>query len=325
MMPFRDLPPDLFPKIYLQHTLNRGQTSHAYLFAGPGQEDALSLALALSQALVCPNPHPHPVDGCGTCLACRQVASGTHPDVHRIATKGRTLKVEDIRRLRDRLSRMSVAGEGQVAILEEAHKLSREGANALLKTLEEPPGPTTFLLLSSQPSQLPTTILSRVQTLFFPLDPQARKGLSPQDNLALLLKDSQGYPLDQEEDLLTRALAMRQDLFDLLVHMDKVGPDRIAVFSGPMRKDKSLIPLAVRLAKSFYVDGLALAYDSKGPFFHSESPDTFGRLPLMPDILEEILKACDQALLRLAANVDGEHSLFLLLTRISRLVQTGSK
>lgn len=311
-MPFRDLPPHLFPGVYLQNRLDRGMASHAYLLAGSGQEEAKKVALAYAQTLFCLEPTSDPRDACGHCQACHQVETLTHPDLHWLASQGRTLKIDDIRRLRANLSRTSHGGKGQVAVLDQAHQLTREGANALLKVLEEPPGPVTFFFLSDRSEGLPATILSRLQTLYFPMDPQAHKGLGSEAKLRALMGP------DQEEDCFGEALKMRQALFGLLPRLGEAGADAIADFTGPLRRQDDLILLAVRLTKSFYADGLALAYDGPGPFRHPESPAAFQRQPLSATVLETILADCDQALFRLDAHVDGEHCLFLLLMTISQ-------
>jgi len=104
---------------------------------------------------------------CGHCAGCRRVAADQHPDLVRIhlIEDSRQLRIEQVRELADELSLTSHQGGYKVGILSPADALNRFAANALLKTLEEPPARTLLILVASQPSRLPATILSRCQRL----------------------------------------------------------------------------------------------------------------------------------------------------------------
>jgi DNA polymerase-3 subunit delta' len=118
---------------------------------------AASVALCLS-----PNEAP-----CGKCLGCTRVANNQHPDLIRVhpTEDSKQLRIEQVRELSQGLSLTSHQGGYKVAILSPADSMNRFAANALLKTLEEPPQRTLLILVASQPSRLPATILSRCQKL----------------------------------------------------------------------------------------------------------------------------------------------------------------
>lgn len=127
---------------------------HAYLLVGPPGSGAPVLARAFAAALLCPD------GGCGTCNVCRRTLAGSHPDLTEIERSGAALSVGDAGRVVRLAQRRPLEGARQVIVIGDVH-LARVAAPVLLKTLEEPPGPTVFVLLSeSVPAEL-ATIASR--------------------------------------------------------------------------------------------------------------------------------------------------------------------
>jgi len=122
------------------------------------------LALWAAQLVLCTQGAAAP---CGECLACRRVEARAHPDLTMLVPEesGRQLRIEQVRELGAELSLTSHAGGYKVGILSPADALNRFAANALLKTLEEPQPRTLLILVATQPSRLPPTILSRCQRL----------------------------------------------------------------------------------------------------------------------------------------------------------------
>ena len=108
-----------------------------------------------------------PESPCGNCIACRRVLAWQHPDLMRVAPleDSRQIRIEQLRELAADLALTSHAGGWRVAILSPADSLNRFAANALLKTLEEPPPRTLLMLVATEPSRLPATVLSRCQRL----------------------------------------------------------------------------------------------------------------------------------------------------------------
>ncbi len=150
-------------KEVLQAALQHGRTGHAYLFSGPRGVGKTTTARLLAMALNCEAAGAKP---CGQCESCLAVREGGHPDVIELDAASNN-SVEDIRELRERTTLASMRGGARVWILDEAHMLSKAAANALLKTLEEPPAGLVFILATTEPEKLPPTVLSRCQHFRF--------------------------------------------------------------------------------------------------------------------------------------------------------------
>ena len=147
-----------------------GRAPHAVLFVGPGSVGKTTLALDLAAGLLCGDPDPS-ARPCRVCRGCRQVASGNHPDLHRLAPDGpggqvRIGKSTDpepgtVRHLIGELALLPVEGGARVAIVEQAHRLNDDAQNALLKMLEEPPAGVTIVLCADDEECLLPTVRSR--------------------------------------------------------------------------------------------------------------------------------------------------------------------
>jgi DNA polymerase-3 subunit gamma/tau len=152
-------------KEVLVSAVRRGRTGHAYLFSGPRGVGKTTTARLLAMAVNCEREDPGERP-CGTCASCRLVQQGSHPDVTELDAASNN-SVDDVRDLREKVGLASLRGGTRVWILDEAHMLSRAAANALLKTLEEPPPGLMFVLATTEPEKLPPTILSRCQHFRF--------------------------------------------------------------------------------------------------------------------------------------------------------------
>jgi DNA polymerase-3 subunit delta' len=154
----------------LQRSLEQGAVSHAYLLVGPPQVGKMTLALDLARVVNCQGDEPP----CGSCDACRKIASGNHADVQVIAPNSTgnsndkprvEIGVAQIDEIQHSSNLPPFEGRCKVFIIDGAELMSIASANRLLKTLEEPPAGVIFILLTANESVLPATVVSRCQRL----------------------------------------------------------------------------------------------------------------------------------------------------------------
>jgi DNA polymerase-3 subunit delta' len=151
----------------LRRALETDRVAHAYLFAGPAGSGKHTTGLALALALNCTVKIGQ---GCGSCASCEKIAAGLHPDVQTLERSGaaKIIPIETIRRqVIPRLASPPHEGRARVFLIEEATSLAGPSANALLKTLEEPPPRTHFVIGTTAPDQVLPTIRSRCQRINF--------------------------------------------------------------------------------------------------------------------------------------------------------------
>jgi DNA polymerase-3 subunit delta' len=204
----------------LQQRRAQGRLAHALMFVGPAGIGKHQLAERFAQSLLCAQPH---ADGqpCGHCHACSLYAAGTHPDLFRLSPEedSKNIRIDQIRALIEGMSLSSHYGRHKVVILNPADAMNIAAANALLKTLEEPPADTILLLVTDRPSFLPATIRSRCQTLrlALPARDEAQAWLATQlgnpEEAAVLLALAGGAPL-AALDLADEQLARRQEMLN---------------------------------------------------------------------------------------------------------------
>jgi len=147
----------------LHQSLVQHRLAHALLLVGPAGVGKTTLAFALAQALNCLGPEPP----CGDCRQCRRIAARLHPDVTvlRAETGKREIGIDPVRDLQGMLILKPFEGRQRVAIIPEAERLTQPAANALLKTLEEPPDQVTLVLTTADDGPLLPTIRSRCQRI----------------------------------------------------------------------------------------------------------------------------------------------------------------
>ena len=167
-MPFRDFHGHRRLADLLSRSIGRGTLPPSLIFAGEGTRD---MAVAVAQAVNCQSPVAGPdasVDACGRCVACRRIARGVHPDVLVIGP-GETgvIKIDQVRDIVDRAGYRPFEGKRRLVVIDHAESLMAPAQNALLKTLEEPPPSTVFVLLTAMPDLLLPTVRSRCIRLTF--------------------------------------------------------------------------------------------------------------------------------------------------------------
>lgn len=252
----------------LVRRLASGRLSHVYLITGAPGSGRSTLALRLAQAMNCTgSPVP-----CGVCRSCDLIAREGHADIHRLVPDGRSIKIEQVRNLQHDLMLRPVEASYRVAIIEEAQDATGHAADALLKTLEEPP-PTTRLILTADAAEnvLPT-IVSRCQVIA--LRPVAageiaqavadRFAFSGDDAAALarIAGGRPGWALRAAED--ETLLATRAEIFDgLLAALSTDRGGRFNYVEEIYRSDT--LPLVLDTWQSWWRDVLLLAVGSSTP------------------------------------------------------------
>src|SRR5256714_9009046 len=200
----------------LRNAVRDARVAHAYLFSGPRGTGKTSSARIRAKALNCAAP----VDGepCGVCESCVEVAAGTSLDVHELDAASN----DGVEAMRDLVARAALGtpGRWKVYIVDEVHMLSAAASNALLKTLEEPPGHVIFVLATTDPQKVLPTIRSRTQHFEF--------RLLPTDVLSQLVRDinqsaALGVP-DEAVDLVVRkGGGSARDALSVLDHVAAAG------------------------------------------------------------------------------------------------------
>lgn len=207
----------------LSNAISSGRIGHAYLFTGARGVGKTSTARILAKALNCVNGPT--ISPCGECASCKAITAGDDPDVLEIdgaSNRG----IDEIRALRQGTNIRPTRSPFKVYIIDEVHMLTREAFNALLKTLEEPPGHVKFIFCTTEPTKIPITILSRCQRFDF-------AGISTEQIAARLKSIIEKEGATAEEDaidlLARRAAGSMRDGQSLLEQLLAFAPDHITV------------------------------------------------------------------------------------------------
>jgi|GEM_PF-260223 len=208
-------------KEVLSRAAAKDKVAPAYLLSGTRGVGKTTIARIFAKALNCAHaPAPEP---CNACPACRAITQGSYVDVVEIdgaSNRG----IDDARRLRDAIGYAPMEGRYKVFIIDEAHMLTKEAFNALLKTLEEPPAHATFILATTEPHKFPVTIVSRCQHFVF-------KAISEPELAAHLVRVLQREGLSFEERavhlLARRAAGSVRDGMSLLGQTLALGGDNL--------------------------------------------------------------------------------------------------
>jgi DNA polymerase-3 subunit gamma/tau len=150
----------------LKKAIDAGRIAHAYLFCGTRGTGKTSMARILAKALNCSNAKGPTIEPCGKCESCQAIARGDDIDVIEIDAASNT-GVDNIREVIENAQYRPARSRFKVYIIDEVHMLSKSAFNALLKTLEEPPGHVKFILATTEPEKVLPTILSRCQRYDF--------------------------------------------------------------------------------------------------------------------------------------------------------------
>jgi DNA polymerase III subunit gamma/tau len=267
----------------LQSAVRDDRVSHAYLFSGPRGTGKTSSARILAKALNCAAP----VDGepCGVCTSCVEITQGTSLNVHELDAASNN----GVDAMRDLVAHagLGTPGRWKVYIVDEVHMLSTAAANALLKTLEEPPSHVVFVLATTDPQKVPPTIRSRTQHLEFRLI-----GADTLQQLLESVKDQAGLQVDGS--LVAAAVRRaRGSARDALSALDQVAASGTADSARP-----DVVPLVRELAEGEVND---LLVQLSGLLAGGWGPQ-----PLVTELIDELRQVFLAALAPELCSVAGE-------------------
>lgn len=279
---------------YLSRAFLRGTVPHAFLISGAPGSGKHELANILTRALVCTGELPP----CGLCPACKKAMRGLHPDIITIDRGDASIKVDDIRAVRQDAFIIPNDGARKVYVIDHADRMTQEAQDALLKILEEPPEFTTFLLLCYNHNSLLPTVLSRVTHLKMQAVKDAR------------LKEPDGEALSKAKEI-AAAMAQRDELVILqaLIACEKTKRDEMSsVF-------RLLLPI-IR-------DAIQRRAAAPGAALLPQAEDISARLAAQctVDELLAISALFEEADRLIGQNVGVAHIVAMLTVRISKVLR----
>lgn len=306
---------------------------HAMLFCGTDGVGKSLVAEALAAAILCHAPVNN--QACGHCKACRALAAGTHPDFFQIQPESETkaapaIRIEAVRKLQEEIARIPLLSERRVVIMQEADKMNEAAANCLLKTIEEPSGQIVFILLTSRPSALLDTIISRCMRVEFGI-------LQPEELVAILHQQGIEEPLAGKlasiaDGSVSKALAMQDEellnlqtqAFDLASAAGTLGVEQLLQLAKEMSNHsrERLIQWLGFLAM-IYRDLLMLYSGSGLPLYNQSDIDRLSSLlnKYHQQELLQLLQLVQDYQKRLGSNVNTQLCLEGFLIRINNYLE----
>ncbi len=239
----------------LRSEFSAGRFVHAYLFSGPAGTGKRSAAEICARAVHCAGV----IKPCDQCPPCKRMLAGTYPDHVALSASGRSIGVDEIRDLIHRVSIKPFEGGRHTVVIDDAEKLTPQAQNALLKTLETPPGGAVFFLLTTTPSQLLPTIVSRCRHERFRPVPRAeaeralvQMGAAPDRALfaAASASGSIGRALEQLND--AGYWSHRERVLESLLALK--GPWSVAEAAQKLAQDKEGAPQTLEILESLARD-----------------------------------------------------------------------
>lgn len=257
----------------LERAVDTGRVHHAYLFAGPSGVGKRSVALAFAAALNCEERTDDEfAEACGTCMSCRKMWQIQHPDLHVVEPDGKRIKIDQIRIIQKAATTRPYEARFQVVIIDEAHRMTTEASNALLKTLEEPPSTMRIIVVTDQPHKLLDTIRSRCQLVrFAPLDPAVvsellEEQLDDRDVEPALFAVAAGYGEGSAgralEILESGALQERAELVEHLQRLTNRNPIDLLDWAESWSKERDRLTERLETLKVMYRD--VMIYQTSG-------------------------------------------------------------
>ncbi|MGI6225969.1 MAG: DNA polymerase III subunit delta' [Peptococcales bacterium] len=278
----------------LKNSIINNHVSHSYLFQGPEGVGKKTAALAFATTLNCLNLDTSIADACRYCLSCKKAQSNNHPDIHLIEPEKSSIKIDQIRNLRSQVFYKCYEGKQKIIILDDAHLLTIEASNSLLKVLEEPPERTVFILVTAEASKLPDTIISRCQQVVFqPLSVNTIKellgkkhlGENAQINLTASLS---GGSLSKTKELLDEGefLKMRQEALEFSQRLSTHSFSDIILWCEKWDREKQKVKTIFEIIELWYRDLLVYTVSGREEILINQ--DYLNHIKNFPQSLTEI-------------------------------------
>lgn len=323
MLMFKEILGHELIKEHFRNALQSGKISHAYILSGEEGMGKKTLADAFALSLLCEKGGEEP---CRSCPACKQVLSGSHPDlVYVTHEKPASIGVEDIRvQINDAIQVRPYSSSHKIFIVDEAEKMTQQAQNALLKTMEEPPSYAVILLLTTNQEVFLPTVRSRcVQMKLKPLkDSEIQTYLIK--NMGLSMADAEIYAAFARGNLgkaITIASSERfkelyKEMRKLLTEIRQADISDILDWIGNIKEEAYDVEECLDFIQMWYRDILLykVTEDRESLIFKNEEAAVrtiSGKSSC--EGIERVLKAIDQARIRLKANVNMEIVLELML------------
>ncbi len=322
MLSFQDILGQEMIKDHLQKAIETHKVSHAYILAGEAGMGRKSLAHAFALTLLCEKGKKQP---CMACHACKQVLSGSHPDlIHVVHEKPASIGVDDIRaQINDTIMIRPYSSYYKIYIVDEAEKMTVQAQNALLKTIEEPPSYAVIILLTTNPNAFLPTILSRcVQLKLKPLkDSVIRDYLtntmhiseSQAELCAAFARGNLGKAIKSAES--EEFQKMHDELIHMLKHIKDMDISMLLNYIKKLKEKHTDLYECLDFMQIWYRDALMfkVTKDANLLIFKEEySAIAEMSRQIGYDGFENILQAIDKARIRLQANVNMELAMELL-------------
>ena len=275
--------------------MKKGLLAHAYVLVGPSGVGKEALAFSLAKLLLCEHPyfgedHPRP---CGSCTGCIKFEHCTHPDLEILKPQGAMIKLDQVRDLQRALSFSPLDSQRRVCLILEAQKINLPAANALLKTLEEPPGKNHFILTATSTRTLLPTIVSRCQVIHCEglsasaiMERIKGERLCPSGSVQFLAYFSEGSISKARDVLEQNVFSVRERVLEFLKSEREKALSMLFILSKQISSNRENILLAAQVIRAFLRDLMMLKGLQRND--RKESKEHSDQILFNPDCVSEL-------------------------------------